>query len=85
MKNIDTILKSDPESLWQQTKSGSGITYNYFEQYFQGKEHAYAIQVKNARRYTKAYRLSEKYPGVIPPLSFCYVDRNRELEPIEML
>lgn len=85
MKNIDTILKNDPETLWQQTKSGSGITYNYFEQYFQGKEQAYAIQVKNARRYTKAYRLSEKYPGVIPPQSFCYVDRNRELEPIEML
>lgn len=83
--DIDTILMNDPESLWKQTKSGAGITYNYFEQYFQGKEQAYAIQVKNVRRYKKAFRLSEKYPGVMPPQSFCYVDKREELEPEVML
>ncbi|MCQ2191421.1 MAG: ASCH domain-containing protein [Paludibacteraceae bacterium] len=76
---IDSIIEDTPKSLWNQTKNGSGISQQFFNTYFQGKSQAYAIRVKNARRYSKSMRLSDKYPGIVPPQSFCYVDRNVEL------
>lgn len=70
--DIDTILSDAPKDLWKQTSEHSGISKEFFFEYFSEKEVGFAIKVKNARRYKKPRILKEKY-NVAPPQSFCYV------------
>ena len=41
---IDTILRDVPQNIWKQTKNESGISKNFFTEYFKGNKIAYAIK-----------------------------------------
>lgn len=77
---VEDILYENPDKLWKLTKSAAGITKECFQNYFAGKHYAYAIKIKAFHPYEKPLVLDEKYPGVTPPQSFCYVES--ELQPI---
>ncbi|NOQ75296.1 MAG: hypothetical protein GQ574_25015 [Crocinitomix sp.] len=70
--DVDEVLYRDIDDLWNDTKEHSGITKDYYESYFVGKEKGYAIKVKNSKRYAKDYCLMSRY-GVKPPQSFLYL------------
>lgn len=70
---IDRIIQKELEDLWQETKEYSGISKEYYDQYFTGKKDGFAIKVKRAIRYQKAQSLKEEY-GMVPPQSFAYVE-----------
>ena len=36
--DIDTILEDTPENIWLQTRKKSGITADFFFDYYEGKE-----------------------------------------------
>ena len=42
--NIDTILMDTPQNIWEQTKSGAGISQDFYTDYFKNKTVAYAIK-----------------------------------------
>lgn len=69
---IDRILHDDLEFLWRKTYKYSGISQEYYLQYFKGKKSGYAIAVKNARRYKRELCIEENF-GVRPPQSFAYL------------
>jgi len=69
---IDHILLSDIESLWEQTSKNSGISKQYFIQYFGGKKQGYAIKIKNTRKYRTPLCLKDNFK-TLPPQSFRYV------------
>lgn len=69
---IERILSHNPCDLWEMTKEHSGISENFFFDYFSGKDIGFAIKIKEARLYDKPLQLSESY-NVLPPQSFCYV------------
>ena len=69
---IEQVLHNDISSLWDQTQLHSGISEDYYQQYFEGRESGYAIQVKSTKRYAVPLGIKEKY-GVHPPQSFAYV------------
>lgn len=69
---IDKIIQKDLEDLWQETKEYSGISKEYYDQYFTGKEEGFAIKIKQAVKYKKAKNLKEEY-GMVPPQSFAYM------------
>jgi predicted transcriptional regulator len=69
---IDCILHDSIAALWNSTKEMSGVGKKFFESYFAGKETGYAIQIKNATRYTRPQCLMKSF-GVSPPQSFTYV------------
>ena len=71
---VEDILSEKPDKLWKLTKSAAGITKEYFQNYFSGKHQAYAIKIKAFHPYEKPMVLADKYPGVTPPQSFCYVE-----------
>src|SRR6266487_4804750 len=48
---IEHILKHDLGTLWNLTKDHSGITSEYFFQYFGEKKQGFAIKIKNTKRY----------------------------------
>ncbi len=69
---IDTILNDDIDTIWEQTARYAGITRDFYLSYFAHKEKAYAIKIRNTRRYAKARRLSD-YNLHVAPQSFAYV------------
>ena len=70
---IDSILNDELRNLWNITKDYSGITENFFFDYFRNKEKGYAIKIKNTKKYKKALSLKDDF-NASPPQSFIYLD-----------
>lgn len=75
---VKRVLSSDPESIWEVTKDKAGISKEYFNQYFNGKKLAYALEVKSIRQYEKPETLCDMFNLERPPQSFMYVWANSE-------
>lgn len=69
---IDEILHTDLEYLWDNTEEFAGISKEYYFDYFDGKETGYAIKIKDTKRYKIPYSIEEKY-GIKAPQSFAYI------------
>ncbi|WP_246851135.1 ASCH domain-containing protein [Vibrio crassostreae] len=76
---IGSILKSNPEDLWKETKNDSGIQKQFFDMYFSDREVAYAIQIKQLKRYDKPIDPYEVEPNFKAPQSFKYIDSTSNL------
>lgn len=75
---IEDILVDDPQSIWRKTKLFSGITKRFFDEYFTGKNQAYAIKVGTLLPYNTPIDPYERWESFIPPQSFRYVDEQIE-------
>jgi len=71
--DIDEIYSSNPDSLWEKTKIHSGITKDFFFEYFVDRDIAHAIKIKNTRRYKTPLNLKTAF-NALPPQSYMYVD-----------
>ena len=71
--DIEEILSLDIDLLWQETMSSSGISREFFDSYFNGKDFGHAIKVKNAKRFSKPLDLAA-YNIERPPQSFAYIN-----------
>ncbi len=69
---IDRIFHEDLDQLWNQTSKFSGISEDYYMQYFNGKNSGYAIEVKNPKKYKVGLCIKENF-GLNPPQSFAYL------------
>jgi predicted transcriptional regulator len=72
---IGEILFKDLKTLWKETKEFSGITEDYFYEYFVGKENGFALEVKKVKRYKKELCIKESF-GKVPPQSFAYIEES---------
>lgn len=70
---IETILSDTPNNIWIQTKLYSGISQEFFDEYFKGRDNAYAIKVASTKRYRKEKSLAD-YNVQSAPQSFAYVE-----------
>ena len=70
--DIETILEGTPEKLWNKTREHSGVSEEFFFDYFSGRTIGFAIKIKEARGYEKSLCLRNSY-NITPPQSFCYV------------
>lgn len=66
------ILHDEVSVLWEKTKEHSGITEDFYLDYFSKKECAYAIKIDKVVRYKRARSLKE-YNVNFPPQSFMYI------------
>lgn len=69
---IDQIISLDLLSLWNKTGKHSGITKDYFDEYFVNKDRGFAIKVKNIKKYLTTKCIREDY-NLLPPQSFLYL------------
>jgi predicted transcriptional regulator len=69
---IDKIISLDLLSLWNKTSQHSGITKDYFDDYFANKDHGFAIKIKNIKKYLTTKCIREDY-NLVPPQSFLYL------------
>lgn len=64
---ISEILCHKPKTLFKKTKKSGCIDKQSFLKYFENKPIAYAMKIKNVKRYDKPFKYSKH-----PPQSFCY-------------
>lgn len=69
---IDEILQEQKEALWKKTHKQSGITKEFFDEYFVNKEKGYAIKIKETKRYTRPMDLID-FNIDFAPQSFVYL------------
>lgn len=69
---IDDIFSLAPDMLWEMTKEHSGISEEFFFEYFANREVAHAIKIKKTRRYRKPLNLKEDF-NAAPPQSYRYL------------
>ena len=70
---IETILSDTPNNIWIQTKLYSGISQKFYDEYFKGRDNAYAIKVASTKKYRKEKSLAD-YNVQSAPQSFAYVE-----------
>lgn len=69
--DIKRIINQDIDSLWELTQEFSGITEDFFYDYFENRTEGFAIEVKNAKKYKHPKCLKTDY-NLLPPQSFAY-------------
>ncbi len=69
---IEDILSYNPQEIWRKTKRYSGITEDFFYQYFADREIAHAIKIKSTKRYKRPLSIREDF-NVVPPQSYVYL------------
>lgn len=69
---IEDILSSDPSDIWRKTKEYSGISEDFFYEYFLDREIAHAIKIKKTKKYKHPLLLQDNY-NVVPPQSYVYL------------
>lgn len=68
---IDVLMLS-PENLWKETHSESGTSKEFFDQYFQNREIAYAYKLGRVKVY-KTPRTLREFGVKAAPQSFVYI------------
>ena len=63
------VITGTPAAVWKQTSKFSGITKAFYDEYFCGKQTAYAIVIQNLKMYDKVKPLPFQAPQ-----SFRYIE-----------
>lgn len=71
--DIAARLEDTPSKLWRQTQRGSGISKGFFDQYFAGRDKAYALQIGNVRKFRETINPLDIFDRFYPPQSYCYL------------
>ena len=71
---VKNILSGAPSSIWEKTKTGSGITRRFFREYFKGKKKAFAIELGDVTPLSCWVDPKTIDPDFRAPQSFQYVD-----------
>ena len=74
---IEKIIHSEIPNLWSETKEMSGISEDYYLDYFEGKASGYAIKIKKAKVYKKQRCIKTEY-GMRAPQSFAYLRQGEQ-------
>lgn len=72
--HIRNIIVGDLDSVWEITKDAAGITREFFDDYYNGRNSAIAYELDGVREYRIARPLSD-FGVSNAPQSFVYVDR----------
>ncbi|NIH22137.1 ASCH domain-containing protein [Providencia heimbachae] len=75
--NIESVLQDEPSSIWEKTSSYSGISKTFFDEYFQERSTAYAIEIGKVVKYDEPMSL-QKFSEILgktisAPQSYCYL------------
>ena len=57
--SIETVISEEPEELWKLTHNDAGISKSEFDQYFRGREKAYAYKLRNPIAYNQGILLED--------------------------
>lgn len=70
---IDKIEVDTPSALWSKTNQASGISKQYFDQYFNNRKKGYAIKIASIKKYSKPINPHSVIDSFVAPQSFRYL------------
>lgn len=73
---IKGILEGSTEEIWEKCSLHSGMTEDEYFCYFEDKEKAFAIEIKDVKIFTEPVDPYTIFDRFIPPQSFCYVSED---------
>ncbi|EMF0283471.1 ASCH domain-containing protein, partial [Enterococcus hirae] len=69
---IEDIIVDNPKNIWKETKHVSGITKQFFYDYFEGRDKGFAIGIKKFVEYDTPLDLVSLNSNIkVAPQSFC--------------
>lgn len=71
---IDEIVQGSPSTVWRKTSKYGGITREYFDDYFDKHDTAYAIKIKSVHLLKKPIEPKTIIKNFRPPQNFMYYD-----------
>jgi predicted transcriptional regulator len=72
--DVAEIVTASPDRLWEMTSAGAGISRQFFESYFDGRDRAFALQIENVIQYAEPVMPNEIIDNFVAPQSYMYVD-----------
>lgn len=71
--HVESILSGHPDSVWKETKGFAGITKEFFDSYYEGREKAFAIKIGNVEKFSVPLPITSLGKNVTPPQSYRYL------------
>lgn len=71
--DIEDVISEHPELLWHRTKTAAGISKQFFDEYYTGREKGTAIKVGQVIKYDRPLCLSELGENITAPQSYRYL------------
>ncbi len=71
--DIDEIIEKHPSDIWDETSEYSGVSEEFYSQYFEGRDKGYAIGIKKLKQYKKPKCPHSLYDNFTAPQSFKYI------------
>lgn len=71
--DVAGIITETPDCLWERTWAHAGISREFFDSYFEGRESANAIEVAEVRRFGSPIEPNAAMPNFVPPQSYMYI------------
>lgn len=71
--SIKSILQYEPKELWKKTHNESGISKQFFDEYFEGRDKGYALQIENPILYEEPIDPFKIFDVFVAPQSFRYI------------
>lgn len=75
---ITKIHVDKPSAIWNKTRIHAGINKKFFDEYYQNRDFAVAIEVEGVKKYDMPFGLSDLGPGIKAPQSFRYLPSRAE-------
>lgn len=74
---IEKIINDSPEKIWNQTCNYSGVSEDFFMDYFSKHEEGFAIQIKDFLEYKEPISPKEVFSNFVAPQSYMYVEEDK--------
>lgn len=71
--DVAGIITATPDGLWERTSEYAGISREFFNSYFEGRQNAFAIEVAGVRRFAEPIQPARVIENFTPPQSYMYV------------
>lgn len=71
---VEAILVENPHVLWEQTSQVSGITKDFFDSYFEGRQYGYALKIASPKLYKTPIDPFKLFAPFVAPQSFKYMN-----------
>jgi len=71
---VENVLDESPAILWKNTHEVSGVSKDFFDQYFEGRKRGFALKVSSPKLYKTPINPFDLYSSFVAPQSFKYID-----------
>lgn len=71
---LGSVISGTPLSVWRKTSKSAGITKSFFDEYFSGKNEAYALEILDFKSFKKPIEANSVIVDFTPPQSYRYIE-----------